>query len=83
LSRSEGNAKISADGGFVALHSWDDGLCPPTPTTASTGSCGDRTSGALERVSVDSAGTQGNDWSLGASITPDARYVTFHSFADN
>jgi Tol biopolymer transport system component len=31
---------------------------------------------------VDSAGAQGNDWSLGASITPDARFVAFHSLAD-
>ena len=81
--RHSGGPKVSADGRFVAFHSWDDGLVPGDTNNSFDVFVLDRNSGALERVSVDSAGTQGNDWSLGASITPDARFVAFHSFADN
>ena len=78
-----GGPKITPDGRFVAFHSWDDGLVPGDTNNSYDVFVRDRSSGALERVSVDSAGAQGNDWSLGASITPDARFVAFHSFADN
>jgi Tol biopolymer transport system component len=78
-----GGPKITPDGRFVAFHSWDDGLVPGDDNNSYDVFVRDRTTGALERVSVDSAGTQGNDWSLGASITPDGRFVAFHSFADN
>ena len=37
----------------------------------------------IGRVSLDSAGTEGNDTSAGASISADGRYVTFVSFANN
>ena len=37
----------------------------------------------IGRVSLDSAGTEGNDASAGASISADGRYVTFVSFANN
>ncbi len=39
--------------------------------------------GIIERVSVASDGTQGNDESQAVSISDDGRYVAFHSVADN
>lgn len=39
--------------------------------------------GATERVSVSSAGGQGNDWSVRSSISGDGRYVAFNSYASN
>jgi Tol biopolymer transport system component len=78
-----GGPKITPDGRFVAFHSWDDGLVPGDTNNSFDVFVRDRSTGALERVSVDNAGVQGNDWSLSPSITPDARFVAFHSFADN
>src|SRR5262249_5663555 len=43
----------------------------------------DRQTGATERVSVDSAGVQGNDASLAPSISGDGRFVAFVSAATN
>ena len=43
----------------------------------------DRNTGATERVSLDSTGTQGNSDSLSPSISADGRYVAFYSFASN
>ncbi len=37
----------------------------------------------IERVSVNSVGTQANDWSDYATVSGDGRYVTFQSAADN
>jgi hypothetical protein len=39
--------------------------------------------GTTERVSVDSAGNEGNGHSWGAAISADGRYVAFHSQASN
>jgi Tol biopolymer transport system component len=50
-------------------------LVGSAPTAASPG--------ITERVSVDSAGNQGNDASGGGAITPDGRYVAFSSSASN
>ena len=43
----------------------------------------DRGTGHTTRVSVDSAGGQGNDSSNAPSISADGRYVAFYSYADN
>ena len=43
----------------------------------------DRQTGATERVSVDSAGNQGNDGSWLPAISADGRYVAFQSYASN
>ena len=43
----------------------------------------DRQTGTTTRVSLDSAGNQGNFSSSGPSISADGRYVAFRSFADN
>ena len=39
--------------------------------------------GDTTRVSLDSAGTEGNDDSAHPSVSANGRYVAFHSFADN
>ncbi len=43
----------------------------------------DRTTGTFERVSVDSAGNAGNDFSDRPDITADGRFVAFQSIAAN
>ncbi|MEU1118598.1 MULTISPECIES: hypothetical protein [unclassified Streptomyces] len=62
---------------------------PGAPATASAGSAAgvDAAGGGLgagvERISVASDGTQADDASAGASITPDGRHVVFASSAKN
>jgi Tol biopolymer transport system component len=74
---------ITPDGRFVAFDSWEPGLVPGDTNNSFDVFVRDRTSGGLERVSVSSAGEQGDDWSLAPSISADGRYVAFHSFAGN
>jgi hypothetical protein len=64
---------VSAAGNFVAGDTngtWDAFML-------------DRQSGMFERVSVDSAGAQGNDGTHWANLSDDGRYVAFNSFASN
>ena len=81
---------ISADGRFVAFESWADNLVPGDtnntdlfPSTGVDIFVHDRKTGATERVSVDSAGNQGNGDSLGPAISANGRFVAFASRADN
>ena len=74
---------ISADGRFVAFDSWESGLVPGDTNNSFDVFVRDRATGTLERVSVDSAGVQGDDWSLTPSISADGRFVAFSSFAHN
>jgi len=74
---------ISLDGGYVAFHSGATDL-----VAGDTNGMGDvfvhnRLTGETTRVSVDSAGLQGNDHSLFPSISADGRYVAFKSYATN
>jgi Tol biopolymer transport system component len=74
---------ISADGRFVAFESWESGLVPDDTNNSFDIFVRDRVTGTLERVSVDSAGVQGDDWSLSPAISADGRFVAFQSFAGN
>lgn len=74
---------ISPDGRFVAFQSWDGGLVPGDTNDRYDIFVLDRTTGVYERVSVDSAGVEGNNDSLGPAMTPDGRFVAFTSDADN
>lgn len=74
---------ISADGRYVAFESWEDDVVPGDTNFSFDIFVRDRTTGTVERVSVSSAGVQGNDWSLMPSISADGRYVAFQSFASN
>ncbi|HLM19806.1 MAG TPA: hypothetical protein VK549_18420 [Acidimicrobiia bacterium] len=81
--RHTGGPVLSADGNLVAFHSWDDGIVAGDNNGSYDVFVLDRTTGAIERVSVDSAGVQGDNWSLNPAMTPDGRFVAFDSDADN
>jgi Tol biopolymer transport system component len=78
-----GAPAITPDGRFVAFQSSDEGLVEGDDNNSYDIFVRDRTTGLLERVSVDSAGVQGDDWSLAPAISDDGRFVAFQSFADN
>jgi len=87
---NEGNASsefpaISADGRYVAFDSSASNL---VPADTNGEFCidvfvHDRQTGATERVSVDSVGNEGNEWSRYPAISADGRYVAFESWAWN
>ena len=83
LDSNFGPPAISADGRYVAFDSWEPDLVPGDTNNSFDVFVRDRTTGELERVSVDSAGVEGDDWSLRPAISADARFVAFHSFAGN
>ena len=72
---------ISADGRCVAFFSGASNLVPGDTNGTSDILAHDRQTGQTARVSVDSAGKQGNGWSLYPSISADGRYVAFQSLA--
>jgi len=77
---------ISGDGRFVAFVSAATGLIPSDSNAAWDVFVRDRQTGRTERVSVTPNGAQGScptqSCRCGApSISPDGRYVAFHSFA--
>jgi len=74
---------ISADGRYVAFQSHAFNLVPGDTNDASDVFVHDRLTGVTERVSVDSAGNQGNTWSDLSAISADGRYVVFDSDASN
>ena len=74
---------ITPDGRFVAFDSWEPDLVPGDTNNSFDVLVRDRATGALERISVSSAGVQGDDWSLAPSISSDGNLVAFHSFAGN
>jgi len=74
---------ITPDGRFVAFDSWEPDLVPGDTNNSFDVFVRDRATGALERISVSSAGVQGDDWSLAPSISSDGRLVAFDSFAGN
>jgi len=87
-SGAQGNSgswisSISADGRFVAFYSGASNLVPGDTNGVPDIFVRDRLTGTTERVSVSSAGEQGNGWSGGASISADGRFVAFYSWASN
>ena len=74
---------ISADGRYVAFGSSASNFVPGDTNGSLDVFVRDRTTGMTERVSVDSAGVQGNGWSGAPSISADGRYVAFESSATN
>ncbi|MBW3663198.1 MAG: hypothetical protein KY469_08880 [Actinobacteria bacterium] len=75
----------SADGRFVAFQSLSSQLVPGDTNAAWDVFVKDRLTGAVERVSEASDGTEGNDHSGGSpvDISADGRFVAFYSWADN
>src|SRR5918996_825126 len=68
---------ISADGRYVAFVSAASNLVAGDTNLTEDVFVHDRATGATERVSVDSAGHQGNDFSGGPAVSADGRYVAF------
>ena len=80
-----GHTSMSLDGTYVMFSSDASNLVPGDTNAASDVFVHDRISGVTSRVSVSSAGTQGNGDSFNYmhAISEDGRYVVFHSDADD
>ncbi len=75
---------ISEDGRYVVMYSWATNLVPADTNGVKDTFVHDRETGMTERVSVDSAGNQGNGTSGGHPvISADGRYVAFVGWAAN
>ncbi|HEV8112100.1 MAG TPA: hypothetical protein VGR31_04940 [Planctomycetota bacterium] len=74
---------MSSDGRFVAFHSDASNLVLGDTNGALDVFVHDSTSGATFRASVDSAGVEGNGFSVNPSISGDGRYIAFESLASN
>ena len=91
-SGTSGTVAISADGRYVVFSSHasnlvadDTNKCPNAfdPDTCPDVFVHDRQTGITQRVSVDSAGAEGNGASYDPAISADGRYVAFYSLASN
>jgi len=76
-------AGIYADGRYVVFHTTASNLDPTDTNGAYDVYVHDRDTGDTSRVSLASAGGQGNGDSLAAAISADGRVVAFYSAADN
>lgn len=74
---------ISADGRFLAFQSTAANLVPSDTNNCWDIFVHDQLTGETTRVSVDSAGIEGNAPSLEPRISADGRYVAFRSYASN
>ena len=74
---------LSADGGLVAFESSATNLAAGDTNGVEDVFVHDRASGITRRVSVGSAGNQGDLDSFSAALSADARFVAFQSFATN
>jgi Tol biopolymer transport system component len=80
---NSGLARASADGRIVAFQSDASNLVPGDTNGAMDVFVRDRQTGTTTRVSVDSAGQEGNSASFMGAISADGRFVAFGSHADN
>lgn len=74
-------ATLSADGNLVAFDSGAKNLVPGDTNSAGDVYVADLQAGSMQRVSLSSAGAQGNNHSGNPSISGDGRFVTFSSYA--
>ncbi|PQP35457.1 calcium-binding protein [Desulfobacteraceae bacterium SEEP-SAG9] len=74
---------ISADSRYVAFMSSSSNLVPNDTNDDVDIFVHDRQTGITERISTDSNGNEGNGYSAFPTISPDCRYVSFHSHASN
>jgi cysteine-rich repeat protein len=74
---------ISADGGWVAFESSATTLVAGDTNFSSDIFVRDLAAGTTTRVSLDSAGGQGNGHSFMAALSADGRFVAFQSSAEN
>jgi len=78
-----GQNSISSDGHYVSFVSDASNMVDDDTNEVSDIFVHDRLTGQTIRVSVSSEGLEGNGVSDFAHISPDGRYVVFHSEADN
>ncbi len=78
-----GGGEISADGRYVVFTSMAANLVSGDTNHTADAFVHDRQTGATERVSVSTAGVEGNSYSDGCSISADGRYVCMRSYATN
>ena len=76
-----GQPDISDNGRYVVYWSFADDLVPDDTNGGSDVFWHDRQTGSTERVSVDSAGNEVAQGSLGGSVSNDGRYVAFYTAA--
>jgi Tol biopolymer transport system component len=81
--RESASPTISADGRFVAFSSSATNLVPGDSNGQSDVFVHDRQTGTIERVSVDSAGTEADGWSDRPAISASGRFVAFCTLATN
>jgi Tol biopolymer transport system component len=74
---------ISADGRFATYSTNGSNLVPGDTNQKVDIFLRDRQLGTTERISVSTAGTEGNQDSRESSISADGRYVAFRSYSDN
>ncbi len=74
---------ISIDGRYVAFYSFANNLVDGDTNGRSDIFLHDRETGQTERISVDSSGNQGDGNSWNSSLSLDARFVAFGSYATN
>lgn len=82
-NRGSSQARISADGRYVAFGSDASNLVANDTNNARDIFVHDRLTGITTRVSVDSSGAQANNHSTEPSISADGRFVAFRSYASN
>ena len=80
---SSGSAQFSADGRYVLFESKASNLVAGDTNDAVDVFIKDLQSGAIQRVSTDAAGVQGNGASSSAQFSADGRHVLFESLASN
>lgn len=83
LWSSNAAISVSGDGRFVAFESYASDLVAGDTNNAQDIFVFDRTTATVERVSLSSAGIQGNLSSYRPSISADGQFVAFESYATN
>jgi Tol biopolymer transport system component len=78
-----GSPSISADGRFVAFTSESSNIVPGDTNISRDIFVRDTLTNTTTLVSLDSAGNQGNGYSIFPSISADGRFVALYSFASN
>lgn len=74
---------IASKGRYVSFESFASNLVNGDSNFGEDVFLYDDSTGSIERVSVSSRGSQGNDWSFDPAISEDGRYVAFGSNASN
>ena len=74
---------ISADGHFIAFHSYASNLVSDDLNMEADVFVYNQDTGETRRISVASDGTEGNSDSVNPSISADGRFIAFSSYASN